>query len=290
LEITQSDRVEQEILKKLNLIEWKAQINFEAYGTRVGIRSNCVKTIENFKVILPEILPAGWNDLGKTAPDYLFSIVREDNHSKKDALYKNDEVILEEFSIEESWAFIKSQIRITVAEFSEEYVFLHAGVVGWKGRAVIMPGKSFAGKTTLVSEFVKRGADYYSDDLTVIDKNGYVHPFPKKLSIRGILENNEQVDFEVEELGGSRGLDPIPVGALILTEYKKHKKPEFSRCSVGHGIMKSIENSLSVRQSPKFVINVLNKITKDAIILESSRREAKEFVDFFLKLLDDSCL
>jgi hypothetical protein len=51
--------------------------------------------------------------------------------------------------------------------------------------------------------------------------------------------------------------------------------------------MAGVANSLSVRQNPKFVLSVLCKIAKDAIIFKSDRNEAKEFVDFFLKMLDD---
>src|SRR5271165_1182789 len=35
-----------------------------------------------------------------------------------------------------------------VANYCPNRVFVHAGVVGWKGRALVLPGTSFAGKTT----------------------------------------------------------------------------------------------------------------------------------------------
>ncbi len=276
-----------EKLEKLNRLNWKAQINFEAYGTRIGVRSNCAETIENLQKIMPTILPSGWKEIENSATDYIFSLIRQKNKTKKDVFYKNGELLLEGFSLEENWRFVKSQIQVTVAEFAADYVFLHAGVVGWKGKAIIIPGKSFAGKTTLVAEFVKRGADYYSDDFTVIDKDGYVHPFPKQLSIRGTIDNGQQADFEVEELGGRRGIEPIPVGVLLLTKYKSNVKLNPKLGSIGQGVMAGVANSLSVRQNPKFVLSVLCKIAKDAIIFKSDRNEAKEFVDFFLKMLDD---
>ena len=261
------------------------QINFEAYGTKIGVRSDCAAVIGEIKKRLPEILPMGWTEIKNGAPGYVFSIIFGGKSGEKASVFKNEELLAENISLGENWDFIKSQIRITVAEFSTEYVFLHAGVVGWKGKAIIIPGNSFAGKTTLVREFVKRGAEYFSDDLTVIDKNGFVHPFPKKLSIRGILENNQQVDFDVEELGGKRGDKPIPVGFLLLTEYRKSARLKLKLRSAGQGVMECIAHSLSVRQNPAFVLKVLNIITKDAIILKSFRSEAKDFVDNFLKFL-----
>ena len=51
-----------------------------------------------------------------------------------------------------------------------------AGVVGWENRAIVMPGASFAGKTTLVRAWLEAGATYYSDEFAVLDRAGRVHP------------------------------------------------------------------------------------------------------------------
>ena len=79
--------------------------------------------------------------------------------SKKDisfGVYLNDEKLFENQSRELSFNMLESRIRITIAEFAAEKVFLHAGVVSWKGRAIILPATSFSGKTTLVAELVKK--------------------------------------------------------------------------------------------------------------------------------------
>ena len=53
----------------------------------------------------------------------------------------------------------------------------HAGVVGWRGRAIVIPGRSHAGKSTLVAELVRRGAVYYCDEFAVLHETGRVHPY-----------------------------------------------------------------------------------------------------------------
>jgi hypothetical protein len=55
----------------------------------------------------------------------------------------------------ESWA------QLTVATVAEGLVFVHVGVVGWRNRAIVIPGRSLSGKSTLVLELVGAGADYY---------------------------------------------------------------------------------------------------------------------------------
>jgi hypothetical protein len=42
---------------------------------------------------------------------------------------------------------------------------------------MVLPGKSFAGKTTLVAALVRAGAEYWSDEYAVLDANGDVHPY-----------------------------------------------------------------------------------------------------------------
>lgn len=272
------------MLEKLDRQKWKAQMNFEAYGARIGIRFNDLQAFGSIARMLPDILPTGWNEIDGSSAEHIFSIILKNKKSRKSSFYKDGELILENCSLEDIRQSLDSLIRMTVGEYSKDYVFIHAGVVGWKGRAIVIPGRSFSGKTTLVAEFVQRGATYYSDDFTVLDKNGYVHPFPRKLSLRGIIDDYQQMDFAVEELGGKRGFEPIPVGTLLLTKYKKNSKPRLKLISSGEGIMAGLDNSLSVRRNPAHVMKVLSAALIDARTYKSNRDEAKEFADICLKL------
>jgi len=56
----------------------------------------------------------------------------------------------------------ESHVQLTVAEYAPRCVFVHAGVVGWKDRAIVIPGLSHSGKTTLVDQLIRAGATYYS--------------------------------------------------------------------------------------------------------------------------------
>jgi hypothetical protein len=101
---------------------------------------------------------------------------------------------------------------------ARDRVFVHAGVVGWQGRAILLPGRSMAGKSTLVRALLAAGATYYSDEFAVLDAKGRVHPFPRRLSLRrpGMLSDRPHA----ADLGAATGSRPLPVGLIVHTEYR----------------------------------------------------------------------
>ena len=49
----------------------------------------------------------------------------------------------EEFLNAAALSGFESVARLSVAELAPRRVFVHAGVVGWKGRAIVVPGPTF---------------------------------------------------------------------------------------------------------------------------------------------------
>lgn len=258
------------------------KIGIESYGVRIGIETDMDPA--ELKRRLSKILPNGFKEIQVNSVEHNFLLARNKTVFE---LYKNKERITEADSTELIFDQFESQLRITVAEFAVEKVFLHAGVVGWKGKAIIIPAKSFQGKTTLVAELVKKGAAYYSDEYAVLDENGFVHPFPKMLSMRGIIDNFTQLDLPVESLGGTAGTEPIPVAMVLITEYRKNAKWKPERLSVGRGIMEILSHTIPIRHQPEFSLKVLNKMVNRAVITKTRRGEAAEtanlLLDFFEK-------
>lgn len=259
----------------------------ESLGVKIGIGENSSIIVEQLRKLLPVILPIKWKEISHTEPEHWFFLVENKLASKSYSLYKDCDVLRKKILFDEILNVLETQIRATVAEFAKDFVFLHAGVVSWNKKAIIIPGKSFSGKTTLVLELIKQECDYLSDEFAVIDRDGFVHPFPKKLSVRGIIDDVKQVDFEVEEFGGRRQDDCVPVGYFLLTEFNRDiNKPTIKEVSTGEGVMASVANSISVRQNPKLVLEVLSSVAKEARVLQAERGEAQEFARFLLNYLE----
>jgi hypothetical protein len=74
---------------------------------------------------------------------------------------------------------------MAIGYLNAKYVLLHAAVVAIHGQALLFPGCSRAGKSTLAAGLVLSGYSYLSDEVAVIDGARLrVWPFPKPISIR----------------------------------------------------------------------------------------------------------
>jgi len=264
------------------------QIFIKVFGVKICIKTNKKAFLNELKNEIIRTIPIKFENISPQIPDHTFDI--ESIEKKMYELYKNEESmgLTDKSDVIE---IFNSMLRLTIAEFAVSKVFLHAGVVAWKGKAIVIPARSFKGKTTLVAELVKKGALYYSDEYAVLNKNGYVQSFPKHLSLRGIINEYAQVDYSVESLGGRAGKKQIPVGLILLTEFDSNltaKKWKPKLLSVGQGIMEIIPHTISIRNDTKFALNVLNKVASRAIIAKSKRGEAKEFVDLLINFFENN--
>ncbi len=127
-----------------NCHETLFEYNFESFGVKIGISSNSQRFLKKIIGNLKNVIPDGYISETKSETSHNFYV--EDG---KDIFYfsKNGEFIAEGESEEIFLNYFFSRLRLTVAEFAVGKVFLHAGVVGWKDKAIVIPGKSFSGKT-----------------------------------------------------------------------------------------------------------------------------------------------
>jgi len=175
----------------------------------------------------------------------------------------------------------ESHLQLTVAEHARRRVFVHAGVVGWKDRAILIPGLSHSGKTTLVERLIRAGATYYSDEYAVLDERGRVHPYPRPLGMRSAESTNPK-RVVPEEIGAEVGLKPLRVGLVISTRYKDEARWRPRRLTRGKGVLELMANTVAARSQPELALTVLPKTLESARILKGVRGEAGEVVDSIL--------
>ncbi len=273
-------------MKKVDRLGWAAAFALKSYGVRIGIRSNDPSALDR----ICEYLPAGWQNSTTPFVDRLYSIMVAGagplaNGRRFSLLYGDEARIARSANLDDVFERLESDLRLFVGEFARHRVFVHAGVVGWKGKAVVIPGRSYSGKSTLVAALVRAGATYYSDEYAVFDSKGLVHPFSKPLEIR---EEGEVIQsrITVGQLGGKSGTKPLPVGLVLMTRYKRGAKWQPRKLTPGKGVLELLFNTVSARRSPEKALSTLQHVTKKAEVLKGIRGDATAIVDALLKRME----
>lgn len=166
----------------------------------------------------------------------------------------------------------ESDLHHHVAEWAPRLVFVHAGVVGWRGIAILLPGRSMSGKTTLVRALLDAGAAYYSDEYAVLDERGRVHPFARYLRQRANGGKNTRHD--PTSLARTIGRRPLPVGVVALCRYRNGARWRPRRLSPAAGALALMANTVSARRAPRRALTAIQAVVLGAAILKGTRGEA----------------
>ena len=172
-----------------------------------------------------------------------------------------------------------SRLQMTVAERSRRGLFVHAGVVEWNGSAILIPGRTFSGKSRLVLAFIRAGARYYSDEYAIVEKNGLIRPFSRPISIRSD-DGTERRDVYWPEIGAE--LPAIPVGWIIVTTFRSGSRWRPRNMTAGEAILSLFANTVSARRRPREAFAALDRVVAGAVRLKGVRGEADELVQVFL--------
>ncbi|HXI61074.1 MAG TPA: hypothetical protein VNF70_00130 [Pyrinomonadaceae bacterium] len=269
-------------MAKLDRLGWADGITFSAYGVRVGLRVND-------KAVLKRVLtrlPPGSRLSGVSVVNHLYSLTGFTNNSNGRVArfnlgYWNLARFARTRSFEDLLDQFESHLQLTVAEYAPRRVFVHAGVVGFKGRAIVIPGMSFSGKSTLVTELLRAGATYYSDEYAVIDERGRVHPYARDLRIR-VAESGRVERVRPEQLGAVVGSKPLRVGLLVSTNFKGGARWRPRELTQGKAVLELLANTVSARSQPEMALSFLPKALESARILKGVRGEASEMVESIL--------
>ncbi|MBX3289766.1 MAG: hypothetical protein KF855_10540 [Acidobacteria bacterium] len=259
----------------------------ESFGVRIRIESNDEELLtdaaENLRWAFAEKMEISDDD-----GDVALSFGLEKS-GKEFILYRDGEYFSKGEIKKIFLKYMNSVVRNRVAEFAPDHTFIHAGSVGWKGRSFIFPAKSFKGKSTLVSELVKLGADYYSDEYAVIDDNGLNHPFPRPLSLRtGEGKDLREDEVPVAEINGIAGTEPIPIGMVVLTEFDPESAEQLRRLTTGEGILETLVHTIPFARDPETSLKRLKSSLNRAIILKGIRGDAKDFALTVLSNIDNN--
>ena len=254
------------------------EIAMEAFGVRLGISATPAEVLDHVR----PFFPPGWKPCPSSTVHQRFGI-RADGTGTYEFL-RNGRVQNEGLGLELAVMLIDTEMRLYIARKAPDAIFIHAGAVAHKGRAIVIPGMSFSGKTTLVAALVREGAIYYSDEFAVLGKDGLVHPYAKSLSLRD--SDQMQVEHPVDTLGGVAGEEGLPLGAIVVTSYKPDAEWQPEYLSAGEGAMALLANAVPARERPQEAMRALSRCAEGALVIKSERSEADAVARWLLAELD----
>lgn len=261
--------------EELETVQWTAGLSLLIYGVRIGIRTNRPDILDR----LLDYLPPLWKPSSSRRIDRLFSL-HFGNQTHR--LFAGSEKIVTSGSENVILRVFEARLKMYVAEMARRRVFIHAGAVGWNGKAIIIPGHSMSGKTSLVAELVRAGAVYYSDEYAVLDDQGRVHPYPQHLAVRKNVFSRQK-KIAVEEIGGVAGTAPLPAGLILISRYQQGAQWRPKMLSAGQSVLELLAHTVPARRKPAMVIPILQKAVSVSTVLKGKRGEAAEIVRLILK-------
>lgn len=262
-------------MRKIDRLGWAAGLCFDAYGVRVGIRVNKPEFLEGIR----SVLPPGGRETPRVLVDRLYSLLMGSNGTQTRVrrfhlVYAGVGRLARTMDLEEALGTLESDLQLYVASAARDRVFVHAGAVGWRGRAIVLPGRSCSGKTSLVAALVRAGATYYSDEYAVLDVRGRVHPYPKPLSIREGPDARPR-KCPAEALGVV-GVKPLPVGLVVVSRFEPHARWRPRLLSPGEAILELLANTVSARVRPRRALATLDQVVRQAPAVKGKRGEAEQ--------------
>jgi hypothetical protein len=254
------------------------------YGVCVGLRISIPGVLPR----LLSLLPPGWKNSPQVVVQRLYSLVigvapESVGVRRLHVLYADTVPVARGTGLNQMLEAFETDLHRYTAAASSEMTFLHAGVVGWQGRAILIPGRSLTGKTTLVKALLCLGATYYSDEFAVVSNSGLVYPFARPLGIRD-EDSYAQTKCTAESLGATSGFGPLPVGLVVFSEFKAGARWQPTPLSPGHGTLELIANSVAVRSQPRRTLGRVHKVARQAVFFKGLRGEAHEAAASILNL------
>jgi hypothetical protein len=200
-------------------------------------------------------------------------------------LYRDATQLVRSHDLNEVRRALDRDLSMRIGESARDRIFVHAGVVGFEAGAVLVPGKSFSGKTTLIEALVAEGGLYYSDEFAVLDSRGRVLPWAEDLSIRqhGAMKAGES--RSPASLGMALGREALPVRLVVLTSFEEGRRFRPRSVSAAVGTLGLLEHTLPARTRPRASLSALASAISGAQVIRGVRGEAREAARAIVRVL-----
>lgn len=164
-----------------------------------------------------------------------------------------------------------------------DFHVVHAGAVLMGNRALLFPGASHSGKSSLVPELLRCGARCFSDEYALIDRQGRVHSYPRPLMIR--CGDREQRFALPEEFKSSVADTSAAVGWILSLRFSSSSGWSVAETSQSQGMMSLLQNTPHAMADSCELVASLHRAAYTARCYAGLRGEAKDAAGEILRII-----
>lgn len=159
---------------------------------------------------------------------------------------------------------------------------VHAGAVSLKGKALLIPGSTHAGKSSLVAELIRRGGELLSDEYALVDEEGRIHSYPRPMLLRN--GSPQQSLVLPQDLNASFAHRPVPARWIMALDYDPQTGWNIKEISQGEAVMLLLCNTPhEMEQSPQ-MISYFSRLAAQVVCYSGTRGDVADAADRVLEL------
>lgn len=175
---------------------------------------------------------------------------------------------------------------------------LHCGAVSVDGRAVLLPGRPGAGKSTTTTALLLRGLGYLSDEAAPLGSDLRVRPYPKPVvvgrgswpSVAGAavgrigLANASMDAWWIDPLvlGSEIPATPLPVGAVVAPQYREGSPLRVQRLTRAEATALMASNTFNMHDHGIGGVERVARLTEGIPLLGVAFGDVSELCDLLL--------
>jgi hypothetical protein len=228
-----------------SMLAQKEKVSFVFHSIRMDVIFDQSQLCEELKELF-KFFPSTDNKFTCTNITYCVSTLRNDSLQQEYIVFEVGNLIFKTNSIAMLCNYLGNRMIELIVKELHGFLFLHAGVVLKNNEAIILPGSSGIGKSTLVMGLLERGFKFLSDELAVIDRiTGKVFLFPRNLNIK--MGNKKLLYVDINRFLPDPLLEPYPIKWVIFPVFAPDQIPNLISISKSECIVKLTSNSISCR-------------------------------------------
>lgn len=178
-----------------------------------------------------------------------------------------------------AWDLLERSLAVFAAHRLDKLVAVHAAVLVWDGRALLVPAVSGGGKSTLTRAAHQAGATVHSDEYALLDPaTGLVTGWNRPVRI---LTDD---DGGVDRLDIAVASDPVPVGGIAFVTHDPASTNQWSNISRGTAIGRLLTHTICASTRPNDSLDAALAVTEGSALVAGTRGEAASAIAQLLAL------